>query len=249
MKSNTERDGKEAKLQREAVDRIFAQYGEDYQHYCVTIANQCFESGWQARAEYEKGDAGICETAKAMPMIDENFVKEKINPIVGYLFHSGWQLGNENAPCELDWKYLREGTRQIKELLEQFRPVQPAEDADKPGADAPECESCGSTLIASDPHPVTDGEPLLCVKCVKQEISMGDTKHDPYCDCGICQYCGGDEDVYGNPTTAHKRPDIRAESCRPYQRAARELRRLFPIEIRYNCDFEAFVKRLEKGEL
>lgn len=25
-------------------------------------------------------------------------------------------------------------------------------------------------------------------------------KHDPYCDCGICQYCRGDEDKFGNPT-------------------------------------------------
>jgi len=25
-------------------------------------------------------------------------------------------------------------------------------------------------------------------------------KHDPYCDCGICQYCNGREDKYGNPT-------------------------------------------------
>jgi len=27
-----------------------------------------------------------------------------------------------------------------------------------------------------------------------------ETKHDPYCDCGICQYCNGDEDKHGNPT-------------------------------------------------
>ncbi len=25
-------------------------------------------------------------------------------------------------------------------------------------------------------------------------------KHDPYCDCGICQYCRGDEDKFGNLT-------------------------------------------------
>ena len=23
---------------------------------------------------------------------------------------------------------------------------------------------------------------------------------DPYCDCGICQYCNGSEDKFGNPT-------------------------------------------------
>lgn len=26
------------------------------------------------------------------------------------------------------------------------------------------------------------------------------TKHDPWCDCGICQHCRGDEDKFGNPT-------------------------------------------------
>lgn len=23
------------------------------------------------------------------------------------------------------------------------------------------------------------------------------TRHDPHCDCGICAYCNGQEDVYG----------------------------------------------------
>jgi hypothetical protein len=27
-----------------------------------------------------------------------------------------------------------------------------------------------------------------------------ETKHDPSCDCGICQYCNGSEDRYGNLT-------------------------------------------------
>jgi hypothetical protein len=26
------------------------------------------------------------------------------------------------------------------------------------------------------------------------------TKHDPDCDCGICAYCNGQEDIYGNPS-------------------------------------------------
>ena len=26
------------------------------------------------------------------------------------------------------------------------------------------------------------------------------TKHDPWCDCGICQYCRGDADKFGDPT-------------------------------------------------
>lgn len=31
-----------------------------------------------------------------------------------------------------------------------------------------------------------------------EEKEMKKMKHDPDCDCGICQYCNGDEDVYGN---------------------------------------------------
>ena len=74
-----------------AIDKMQEAWRDDSLSTEVAAA---FCEGWQARAEYEKGDAEICETAKAMPMIDENFVKEKINPIVGYLFHSGWRLGN-----------------------------------------------------------------------------------------------------------------------------------------------------------
>jgi hypothetical protein len=51
--------------------------------------------------------------------IDETFEKEKINPIVGYIFNSAKQLGLENAPNELDWKYLTEGTRRIRELIKE----------------------------------------------------------------------------------------------------------------------------------
>lgn len=29
-----------------------------------------------------------------------------------------------------------------------------------------------------------------------------ETKHDPNCDCGICAYCHGQEDVNGNPLAA-----------------------------------------------
>jgi hypothetical protein len=52
-------------------------------------------------------------------MIAAAFVKEKINPIVGELFHSGWQLGSENAPRSMDWKYLEQGTAKIKALIEE----------------------------------------------------------------------------------------------------------------------------------
>jgi hypothetical protein len=36
------------------------------------------------------------------------------------------------------------------------------------------------------------------------------TKHDPYCDCGICQYCNGDEDKFGNPTRKNEVESIRS---------------------------------------
>lgn len=38
-----------------------------------------------------------------------------------------------------------------------------------------------------------------------------DTKHDPYCDCGICQYCNGSEDKFGNPTRKEEVEHIRAK--------------------------------------
>lgn len=34
-------------------------------------------------------------------------------------------------------------------------------------------------------------------------VRFREMKHDPHCDCGICQYCGGQEDVYGNSTACH----------------------------------------------
>lgn len=53
-------------------------------------------------------------------MIDEQFIKEKINPIVGDIFHSARRLGFENAPRDMDMQYLKQGTEQIKELLEKY---------------------------------------------------------------------------------------------------------------------------------
>lgn len=37
------------------------------------------------------------------------------------------------------------------------------------------------------------------------------TKHDPECDCGICQYCKGDEDLHGNPTRKTEVESIRGK--------------------------------------
>lgn len=43
----------------------------------------------------------------------------------------------------------------------------------------------------------------LCDKCGINHRPRtgcgGRFKHDPRCDCGICAYCNGREDVYGNP--------------------------------------------------
>lgn len=33
-----------------------------------------------------------------------------------------------------------------------------------------------------------------------QQKTKQEPKHDLDCDCGICQYCNGTEDIYGNPT-------------------------------------------------
>jgi hypothetical protein len=43
--------------------------------------------------------------------------RNAINPIVGYLFHSGWQLGSVQAPHSVGLEYLREGTSRIREVL------------------------------------------------------------------------------------------------------------------------------------
>ena len=48
------------------------------------------------------------------------------------------------------------------------------------------------TVIATDQQ--------LYEAIVTRATDRINTKHDPYCDCGICQYCRGDEDKFGNPT-------------------------------------------------
>lgn len=50
--------------------------------------------------------------------LPEEFVRTKINPIVGYLVHSASGARIAGLPDSADWEYLREGTRMIKELLE-----------------------------------------------------------------------------------------------------------------------------------
>lgn len=51
-------------------------------------------------------------------MLTEEFIKTKINPIVGYLVHSGRGAEKIGLPDSADWEYLREGTARIKSLLE-----------------------------------------------------------------------------------------------------------------------------------
>ena len=45
----------------------------------------------------------------------------------------------------------------------------------------------------------------------KRRTSALATKHDPECDCGICQYCRGDEDLHGNPTRKTEVESIRGK--------------------------------------
>lgn len=49
----------------------------------------------------------------------EEWVKENVNPIVGFIFHSAHQLGQMNAAHELDWQYLEEGTARILHVIDQ----------------------------------------------------------------------------------------------------------------------------------
>jgi hypothetical protein len=55
---------------------------------------------------------------------NDQVVIEQINPIVGYIFHSARQLGSDNAPYSLDWRYLMEGTDRIKKLVQEVRSEQ-----------------------------------------------------------------------------------------------------------------------------
>src|SRR5262245_51765432 len=42
---------------------------------------------------------------------------------------------------------------------------------------------------------------IVCRRCIEpKEAECHQSKHDPNCDCGICAYCNGQEDVWGNRT-------------------------------------------------
>ena len=72
---------------------------------------------------------------------------------------------------------------------------------------------------------------------------------------GLCDLCG--TAVYGINTCADcrsEKPDATAraralEDAKAFKRVAIELRIRFPVEIQYNSEFEAIVKRLEGGSL
>lgn len=54
-----------------------------------------------------------------MVKIDEQFIKEKINPVVGFIFNTARQLGADNAPDSMDMEYLRQGTEKVRALIEE----------------------------------------------------------------------------------------------------------------------------------
>jgi hypothetical protein len=60
-----------------------------------------------------------------MVKIDEQFIKEKINPVVGFIFHTARQLGAENAPNSMDMEYLRQSTERVKALIEESAALTP----------------------------------------------------------------------------------------------------------------------------
>jgi len=60
------------------------------------------------------------------------------------------------------------------------------------------CSTCGGIGMVTAASSVSDAP--LRGDTVASSLPA-ETKHDPHCDCGICAYCNGQEDVYGNPTS------------------------------------------------
>jgi hypothetical protein len=58
-----------------------------------------------------------------------------------------------------------------------------------------------------------------------------ETKHDVDCDCGICQYCSGTEDVYGNSTAPIKIANLEAELAHLREKLAVERDRREELEV------------------
>lgn len=60
-----------------------------------------------------------------MNKIDEQFIKEKVNPVVGFIYHTARQLGEDHAPNSMDMEYLKQGTEKVCELLREASPTAP----------------------------------------------------------------------------------------------------------------------------
>jgi hypothetical protein len=91
-----------------------------------------------------------------MVKIDEQFIKEKINPVVGFIFHTARQLGAENAPNSMDMEYLRQGTERVKALIEESAALaSPRREEWVPG----ECCMCRKPADWFDGYVVTRSEP------------------------------------------------------------------------------------------
>lgn len=77
-------------------------------------------------------------------------------------------------------------------------------------------------------------------------IKITSTGYDPDADEWDCVECG--QRCYRNALNLHECPHS-VEDAKAFKRVAIELRIRFPVEIQYNSEFEAMVKRLEGGSL
>lgn len=93
-----------------------------------------------------------------MVKIDEQFIKEKINPVVGFIFNTARQLGADNAPDSMDMEYLRQGTEKVKALIEESAAEPPAV---RERADDSRCQNCG---VGSPEHG-------LVAECVLKQVA------------------------------------------------------------------------------
>jgi hypothetical protein len=64
--------------------------------------------------------------------------------------------------------------------------------------------------------------------------AIPDYKHDPHCDCGICAYCNGEEDVWGNKSRTDLAPTV--VDARRIENAAEEIQLTFLPDHRTATD-------------
>lgn len=80
----------------------------------------CGECGNVRNGTTRAGKAGSdmrLNRERKMNKIDEQFIKEKVNPVVGFIYHTARQLGEDNAPNSMDMEYLKQGTEKVCQLL------------------------------------------------------------------------------------------------------------------------------------